>query len=440
MTGSGDAKRSRGLWVVRRLDVSAQDVAFGVRAALTHRSAAEREALARRVEAAFSPAGDAVAFLSVRSGFDLVLEAAGGGGGAVDEAAAAATPRGAPAGPPEILFSALTVSDMPRIATEHGWVPRPLDLDTRTMAPPPGAVAAAAGPRTRAVVLTHLYGGRADLGPLIAEARARGLLVIEDCAQAYAGPGWTGHAEADVSMFSFGPIKTRTALGGALFVIRRPELLARVRQLHAGWPEQPASERALRVLKYGGLHALSGPRAYGAVSRAAAALGHDTERLVHSLTRAFPGPEFFRRIRRRPSAGLLAMLERRVAEDDGALDARARRGARLRALLDGHVEVPGAAMAPHHYWIFPILSGDAGRLLRALRQEGFEATEGRSFAAVEGPDGPEAGNTAAREVLRRAVFLPFRDDMPDAELERMAGVVARVEGPRATVLATEPRP
>src|SRR5690606_8629667 len=149
------------------------------------------DGLAERVERRFSPAGDALATLSVRSAFDLLLSAAGDA-----RAGDAPTPARGGArddrGGAEVLFSAITVSDMPRVAREHGWTPVALDLDPETLAPPPGALAAAAGPRARAVVLTHLFGGRADLTAAIREARERGLLVVEDCAQAYAGPGWTG--------------------------------------------------------------------------------------------------------------------------------------------------------------------------------------------------------------------------------------------------------
>jgi dTDP-4-amino-4,6-dideoxygalactose transaminase len=52
------------------------------------------------------------------------------------------------------------------------------------------------------------------------------LLVVEDCAQAYCGTEFDGHPDADVAIFSFGPIKTATASGGGLLRVRDGELLS----------------------------------------------------------------------------------------------------------------------------------------------------------------------------------------------------------------------
>ena len=59
--------------------------------------------------------------------------------------------------------------------------------------------------------------------PLAALAAERGLLLLEDCAQSLRGPPDRGDESADVSMFSFGSIKTCPALGGALLYVRRPK-------------------------------------------------------------------------------------------------------------------------------------------------------------------------------------------------------------------------
>jgi hypothetical protein len=68
-------------------------------------------------------------------------------------------------------------------------------------------------------------------------------------------------------------------------------------------------------------------------------------------------------------------------------------------------------------------------MITALRAAGFDAMEGRSLAPVEHPEDPGAGNAVAREVVARSVYLPFRDDMPDTELDRMAEVVRGVDRP-----------
>ena len=130
----------------------------------------------------------------------------------------------------EVLITALTIPDMVRIIKDHDLVPVPLDLDLDTMGPQLDVLRRAITPATKAIVVAHLFGGRVPMEPILALAREHGLLVIEDCAQAYTGSEFRGHAEADASMFSFGPIKTATALGGAVIRVRDDRLLDRMRR------------------------------------------------------------------------------------------------------------------------------------------------------------------------------------------------------------------
>ncbi len=46
-------------------------------------------------------------------------------------------------------------------------------------------IAAVLSPRTKAIVVTHLFGNPCDMGPIMQLARSRGIPVIEDCAQAF---------------------------------------------------------------------------------------------------------------------------------------------------------------------------------------------------------------------------------------------------------------
>jgi dTDP-4-amino-4,6-dideoxygalactose transaminase len=81
-------------------------------------------------------------------------------------------------------------------------------------------------PRTRAVVFIHLYGQTADLAALAAWCRERGIVLIEDLAQAQ-GARLPGGAPAgtvgDLVVYSFNRTKILESGGGAL-VFRSPEL------------------------------------------------------------------------------------------------------------------------------------------------------------------------------------------------------------------------
>jgi hypothetical protein len=85
---------------------------------------------------------------------------------------------------------------------------------------------------------------------LAALARQHGLMVIKDCAEAFRGRGFRGSRGADISMFSFGSIKTSTALGGGLLTIRDPSLLRSVRSIEDNYLRQLTTSFLKRVVKY----------------------------------------------------------------------------------------------------------------------------------------------------------------------------------------------
>jgi len=89
-------------------------------------------------------------------------------------------------------------------------------------------------PRTRAIVVVHLYGLAADMDPILAFANSRKLPVIEDNAQAI-GASYKGRRTGslgDVACLSFYPTKNLGAYGDAgMIVTNSGELAARIRTL-----------------------------------------------------------------------------------------------------------------------------------------------------------------------------------------------------------------
>jgi perosamine synthetase len=207
---------------------------------------------------------------SVRSGWDLWLGAQGLRAG------------------DEVLVSAVTHPDMVRIISEHGLRAVPVDIDPETLAPRPCMLEVAFTPRTRVVLVAHLFGGRMDLGGVATFVRERGLLLVEDCAQAFQGLERMGDQAADVSMYSFGTLKTSTALGGAVLRVRDREVLSRMRGIQASYPSQGRGGYLKKLLKVLGLVAVSRPGPYGLLVRACRRLGSDLDALVNGVVRGFP--------------------------------------------------------------------------------------------------------------------------------------------------------
>jgi dTDP-4-amino-4,6-dideoxygalactose transaminase len=85
----------------------------------------------------------------------------------------------------EIITSPIT--DMGAIAPiiYQGAVPVFADVDPRTYNVTAEAISACVSERTRAIIVTHLFGNPCEMTDIMALAQARGIPVIEDCAQAF---------------------------------------------------------------------------------------------------------------------------------------------------------------------------------------------------------------------------------------------------------------
>jgi dTDP-4-amino-4,6-dideoxygalactose transaminase len=112
--------------------------------------------------------------------------------------------------------------------SENRLVPVPVEPDPSSFNIDPARVAAAVGPRTRAIMAVHLYGQLADMSALAELAERHHLLLIEDAAQAHGATnqgrkaGSFGHAAG----FSFFPAKNLGALGDGGAVVTGDTLLA----------------------------------------------------------------------------------------------------------------------------------------------------------------------------------------------------------------------
>jgi dTDP-4-amino-4,6-dideoxygalactose transaminase len=120
-----------------------------------------------------------------------------------------------------------------------GAVPAYVEIDGGTLLMAPAALAAGLGPRTRAAIVTHLYGRVADLEALARIARERGIALIEDCAQAHGAKvgGVMAGTRGTLGCFSFYPTKNLGALGDAGAVVTGDRALAaKLRALRTyGW-------------------------------------------------------------------------------------------------------------------------------------------------------------------------------------------------------------
>lgn len=129
----------------------------------------------------------------------------------------------------DILVPAFTFVATAEAVTRAGHRVVFADVDPSTYLLTPETLAAALTPRTRAIMVVHLYGQPCDMEALTRFAVAHDLRIIEDCAQAH---GAESHGRrvgtiGEVGTFSFYPGKNLGAYGDGGAVVTGSEALAR---------------------------------------------------------------------------------------------------------------------------------------------------------------------------------------------------------------------
>jgi dTDP-4-amino-4,6-dideoxygalactose transaminase len=112
--------------------------------------------------------------------------------------------------------------------------PVPVDIQLGDLGPDPADLAARIGVRTRAILVVHLHGFPVDMEPVLALARERGLVVVEDCSHAHGATldGRRVGTFGAVGAFSLGVVKNLAAYGDAGIVATdSAEIAARVKHL-----------------------------------------------------------------------------------------------------------------------------------------------------------------------------------------------------------------
>ena len=123
----------------------------------------------------------------------------------------------------EVVLPAFTFFATAEAVSYTGATPVFADVDARTFNLTAEALTRRLTPRTRAVIVVHLFGQCAALDEISAVCRAKNLVLIEDCAQAL-GADYQGRRAGswgDFGCFSFYPTKNLAAAGDAGLVSTR---------------------------------------------------------------------------------------------------------------------------------------------------------------------------------------------------------------------------
>ncbi len=133
----------------------------------------------------------------------------------------------------EVIMPTFTIISCAAAIVRAGAVPVVVDADPQTWNMDVTKIEALITPRTKAIMVVHIYGLPVDMDPVLAIAAKHGLKVIEDAAEMH-GQTYNGKpcgSFGDISTFSFYPNKHITTGEGGMIVTDDEKLAERCRSL-----------------------------------------------------------------------------------------------------------------------------------------------------------------------------------------------------------------
>lgn len=340
-------------------------------------------------------------FLSVRSALDATLTAL--------------------ALPPdtEVLVSAVTIPSMIHVIEEHGLIPVAVDIDKDTLAPLIDDAKKKITTNTKIFIFAHLFGSVSDLTPLAQFCQTNNIFLIEDCAQAFIGPEYVGHPASDAVLWSFGPLKTATALLGAMatFSGRHAALAEKINTVCAAWPVYSRYDYGIRIFKYSVLHIFSQPIVYSIFVNIFKLLNKDIDTFISKTTRSFPKDKLFSFIRTQPNTALIRSMAWRLSGYPlWQIESREKNGEERVAQLGLSTQVPGEKTIRRTFWLFPWCAPEAASSIVNFRANNIDASAASSSIVCISSN-PAIETPQAHKLMQSIVYLPL-DIAPHKNLEK----------------------
>ncbi len=141
----------------------------------------------------------------------------------------------------EVVVPSFTFSATAEAVVLAGGRPSFADIDADTYAITPESIEAALTSKTKAILPVHMYGLCADMDPIMELARNRGLIVIEDAAQAHGAEykGRRAGSIGDATCFSFYAGKNMTTGEGGMVTTNDDDLAEQMRMIRTHGEERP---------------------------------------------------------------------------------------------------------------------------------------------------------------------------------------------------------
>ncbi len=337
----------------------------------------------------------------------------------------------------DVIMSPYTLYDVVNMVVAAGGVPRFADIEEATCNLSPREVERLIGPKTGAVLVTHLHGLSAPLDQIRLICQAHRIPLLEDACQAL-GARYRGRKAGTLGamgFFSFGRAKNVNSFFGGLIATNDSVKAARIRKTLARLPYEDGRRLAKRIAHCAAGHVATSRVPFsaftywifrhGVLTGSEVVTGQfDTE--VNPVLRAKIPEAYERRITQMQARLILDQIDR-VDSDSRA------RIALAKIYSEGLRDIPGILLPPmrddlsHIYLNYAIQVEDRGALQRYMMKHGRDVAIQHIGNTADYPcfveyrtDCPHARRTAARVLL-----LPTYPGYRSSEAIANIGVIRR---------------
>jgi len=334
----------------------------------------------------------------------------------------------------EVVTQSFNFAAVPAAIQAAGATPRFVDLQPDGFNLDPDQLRSVMGPRTRAVVLTHLFGNPGDLDRVGELCRARGVALVEDCGQ---GVGATWKAKpvgtfGTAALYTFGATKNFTLLGGGAATTSDPTLARRMEELAARHPAMGLGKCLKLAAMASGITMLTSPLVFNlAVLPGIRLCGLAGVDPVHKIMDEPEGPMTSPEASALPSELMAAVGMEQLKRHRDLNGARVRNGWHLHQALSplSGMTVPACAEG-NVFMSFPVFHPRRRAFAEALRKHGVDTDLGFMSDCASLPMfAPQQGEFPhSKRAAEEIVHLPVHPGLSEKDLERIVrGVQAALK-------------
>lgn len=344
----------------------------------------------------------------------------------------------------EIIISGLHVADFVNMILLAGFKPVVVDLETDGFGIDMADLETKTTPSAAALLVTPLSGHCLNMRDLSDFAAKRGLVLIEDCSQAF-GASLDGKPVGSfgrASLYSLSLLKSISTIRGGMVTTDDADLAAklRVRAMLAG--DFSRLSLAMEAVKQAIIAIATWRPIFSLLVlpllRLTSSLGDLFGRFQKSNKTVILRPSMPQALLEAFSWQQAALGLRQLESFDSREDKRVKLAARLHAQLrpDARISLPRLVEGSRNsWWLFPLLVENVAALKGFLAKRGIDSAPMLLSAISSEEAFTGMGFTApkAERLRSRTVFVPLHDAMDESDVDRLAAALAAfLAQPQAT--------